>query len=140
MKNITRIIGVDELTRNVITRFCSNGVTIGSYGQYVFTIKNDKHIDLLNKDLDKKLKNIRIVYEFEEEILDEIEKKYLSNLIRPFKNDNVHIVKYESIYGQSEYIQINLGYDEICLPYFKKGKMYKNMECNKEYSLKELGL
>ena len=68
MKNKTRTIGVDKLTRNVITRICNNGVTIGSCGQYVFTIKNDKHIDLLNKDLDKKLKNIRIVYEFEEEI------------------------------------------------------------------------
>lgn len=26
------------------------------------------------------------------------------------------------------------------LPYFKKGTMYKNMENNKRYSLKELGL
>lgn len=139
MNNKTRTIGVDELTRNVITRFCRNGVTIGSYGQYVFTIKNDKHIDLLNKDLDKKLKNIRIVYEFEEEILDEVEKEYLSNIIKPFRNRVVSISKNRCIDGD-EYISIDLDDDDIVFPYFKGNTMYRGMKADKEYTLEELGL
>lgn len=139
MNNKTRIIGVDELTRNVITRFCNNGVTVGSFGQYVFTIKNDKHIDLLNKDLDKKLKNIRIVYEFEEEILDEAEKRYLKDVIRPFRNRKMTICRNDVDHNRS-YISIDFDNEGLYLPYFKTNTMYRGMKADKSYTLEELGL
>lgn len=87
-----------------------------------------------------------IIYEVKE-ILDEQEKDYLGKVIEPFKNRVIHIEKNKIFHGNSEFINIvlysSVTYDNeenIPLPYFKKGKMYKGMELYKEYTLKELGL
>lgn len=89
---------------------------------------------------------ITTIYEFKE-ILDEQEKDYLGNVIEPFKNRVIRIEKVKKLYGNSEFINIVLcnsilynAEESIQLPYFKKGKMYKGMELDKEYTLKELGL
>lgn len=83
------------------------------------------------------------VYEVKVEILDEVEKRYLKGVIRPFRNKVKSIGKvprsdsdkYES------FININIDNDEdIMLPYFDTDTMYKGMEMNKYYTLKELGL
>ena len=78
-------------------------------------------------------------------ILNDAEKEYLGNIIKPFRNRIIWIGK--SIYIPGEYIEIYLRhYDDGCssysivLPYFKKGTMYKGMELDKEYTLEELGL
>lgn len=89
------------------------------------------------------------VYEKESEILDEKEKEYLSNVIKPFKNRVQNILKetviqanpFEFKVKQTEHIVIQIVNDEnIYLPTFKKNTMYKNMKTNKQYTLKELGL
>lgn len=73
-----------------------------------------------------------------EEILDETEKRYLANVIRPFR-DNVEGIKKGS-YAR-EFIKIYIKEDEpIVLPYFEKGTMYKGMKEHKKYTLKELGI
>ena len=74
-----------------------------------------------------------------EDILDEKEKEYLSNVIRPFRNKVKYIQK---DYGcKTEYISIELKSNEyVNLPYFEEDTMYKNMELNKEYTLEELGI
>lgn len=76
-------------------------------------------------------------------ILDEKEKEYLSNVIKPFRDKVISITKYDDGDG-GDYIQItvkqNIYSEYIDLPYFKKGTMYKGMEVKKEYTLKELGL
>lgn len=78
------------------------------------------------------------LFEREEEILDETEKRYLSNVIKPFR-DKVKAIK--KISYPREFIRIYIKEDEpIILPYFEKGTMYKGMKENKEYTLKELGL
>lgn len=84
----------------------------------------------------------KTVYEVEKEILDEEEKKYLSALIKPFKNRVEYIIKKLSFCkSAAEYIVIELINDHyIMLPYFDKRTMYKGMELEKEYTLKELGL
>lgn len=78
-------------------------------------------------------------------ILDEAEKRYLSNVIKPFRNQIESIVKYS--YGKYEAINMvnfkvdeNMSFTVTNFPYFKKGTMYKGMEVNKEYSLKDLEL
>lgn len=72
-------------------------------------------------------------------ILDDAEKEYLSAVIRPFKDKVEYICKTADYDG--EYIAIGILNDsEIILPYFEKGTMYKGMEANKEYTLKELSL
>ena len=79
-----------------------------------------------------------------EQILKETEKKYLSEVIRPY-DINCICKKRESITENYEFIIIKLNgelmnNEIIKLPYFKKGTMYKGMEIDKEYTLKELGL
>ncbi len=94
---------------------------------------------------ENKIKIIRIerqkyekVYK-KQEILDEVEKKYLSNFLKPFKNRVETIVKEEI--DEEQYLDIYIkdeGY--INLPNFKANTMYKGMKLGKEYTLKELGL
>ena len=79
------------------------------------------------------------IYKREEPILDYKEKEYLGNLIRPFRNRVICIVKKDDF--SDEYITILVKYDDtIFLPSFKKDTMYKNMKVDKEYILEELGL
>lgn len=78
------------------------------------------------------------VFERKEEILDETEKRYLANIIKPFREKVRHIVKFKS--DIDEYLTIALQYQYIHLPFFQKGTMYKGMKEEKEYTLKELGL
>lgn len=84
---------------------------------------------------------------YKEPILTKEEKEYLNNVIKPFKNRVRYIIKYTNLIGlNEEYIQIgvrsyNNGLDEdINLPLFVEGSMYKNMKKVHRYSLKELGL
>ncbi len=77
-------------------------------------------------------------YIVEKEILDEGEKEYLTNVIKPFKHKVEYIVK--KCYLDKEYVSIVLIEENIDLPYFKKGTMYKGMEEDKKYTLEELGL
>ena len=79
------------------------------------------------------------IYKREELILDEEEKEYLSNLIRPFRNKIKNIAKI-TVNEEKEYISIILNNDSVLLPSFKRNTMYKNMEANKEYTLEKLGL
>ena len=100
----------------------------------------DKETKLLRK---MQFKKVKLTLEIEEPILDDAERKYLSGVIRPFRNRICSIVK--EGYSNIEYIQIK--YDKVgnintyfSLPSFKVGTMYKGMELNKKYTLKELGL
>lgn len=80
------------------------------------------------------------IYEFKE-ILNDKEKEYLSYVIRPFRNRVKNIKKVLHHDCKKCWIKIKLTTDEgIDFPFFKEDTMYKGMEINKEYTLKELGL
>ena len=82
-----------------------------------------------------------IVFEREEEILDEIEKRYLTEVIRPFRKRIQFIQKKKEITEINPYIRIVCeGNDKLVFPYITDNSMYKGMEVNKKYTLKELGL
>ena len=89
-----------------------------------------------------------LLEEHEEPILDDIEKEYLSNIIKPFKDRVSTISKRASFNstGVDYYIEIRVkrvgnGYDFVSLPTFKPStKMYKNMKIGHIYSLEELNL
>lgn len=76
------------------------------------------------------------------QILDDVERRYLKAVIRPFRGKVLYIAKKSVICGSvTEYISIQLaGLEYTCFPCFKKGSMYKGMELHKKYSLEELGL
>lgn len=85
--------------------------------------------------------------EYKEPILDDAEKKYLSAVIKPFRDRVTHIAKVEEDIHWFYWIMIRVDigffddYYEFCLPPFDEtSSMYKNMEVGKEYTLKELGL
>ena len=81
------------------------------------------------------------VYEANPEILDETEKRYLKDVIRPFRDKVKYIAKYHSTTIYEECILIHISNNpNIMLPYFKEDSMYKGMESGKEYTLEELGL
>lgn len=82
------------------------------------------------------------VFERKEEILDETEKRYLTSVIKPFRHKIKSIEKTNKIGNSSLcYLEILLkDNDNANLPDFKIDSMYKGMESNKKYSLKELGL
>ena len=66
------------------------------------------------------------------------EKEYLAAVIKPFREEFRHIVKYKE--EEYEYLVIYLNYDFINLPVFKIGSRYKGLEIDKGYTLKELDL
>lgn len=87
--------------------------------------------------------------EYKEPVLDDEEKKYLSAVIKPFRDRVKYIYKTNEIDDCSQLISIymerydyeeNLRCEYMDLPHFKKDTMYKNMEAGKKYTLEELGL
>ena len=84
------------------------------------------------------------------DILNKQEKKYLGNVIKPFKDRVRCIFKDTGLdFSCTEYIviiinsienSICISTENIAFPMFKKGTMYKNMEIGKKYTLEELGL
>ena len=79
----------------------------------------------------------------EHQILDKEEKEYLSAVIKPFRKRIKYITKHQSniTLPNDAFILIFLkDVETISLPLFKSETMYKGMEPNKKYTLKELGL
>lgn len=74
-------------------------------------------------------------------ILDDAEKEYLTNVIKPFRDKISYICKSQTVISKSEWIRLVLKAD-LCIefPCFENGTMYKGMEVGKKYTLEELGL
>ena len=84
-----------------------------------------------------------LLEEYKEPVLDDVEKEYLSAVIKPFRKKVSYISKLEKGYPETDqFIKITLINGEyICLPYFtKKSRMYIGMEIWRHYTLQELGL
>ena len=86
-----------------------------------------------------------LLSEYKEPTLDDVEKEYLSAIIKPFRKIIVTVSKHR-LNNDLEYIAIrvkSLKEDEeenMCFPAFKIGTMYKGMQQGKHYTLQELGL
>lgn len=72
------------------------------------------------------------------EVLDEVEWRYLKQVITPFRKNIVSISKVNL--GREEYLKVKLKNDKMCFPNFPAGTMYKGMIADKYYTLEELGL
>lgn len=80
--------------------------------------------------------------EYKPPILDDVEKAYLSAVIKPFRENVECIMKIGRCSVKKEFIHICMkdSFDTCTLPDFKNGTMYKGMERGKRYTLEELGL
>ena len=99
--------------------------------------------DEKSKLIETNFKNVKakLIIEIEEPILDKVERKYLSGVIRPFRNEIECIRKVSNEYYKAEHLVIYFKDNmNMPFPYFKKGTMYKNLELNKEYKLEDLVL
>ena len=78
--------------------------------------------------------------EYKPQILDDVEKAYLSAVIKPFRKDVAYIEK--CIFSMDTYyVQISTKTNEdINLPNFRIKSMYTGMKENRRYTLEELGL
>ena len=82
-----------------------------------------------------------LLSEYKEPILDDVEREYLSAVIKPFRKMISYIVKAQDFDDGKQCIRIILqNGDGMHFPYLDDDAMYKGMEVNKEYSLEGLDL
>ena len=117
----------------------------------MFEVVKDRDVVLGsgNGDSQRYFKTVKDFVDFlslpvEEEKLDNVEKRYIKDFIRPFRDDIKFIKKVSTLYTLKEQIRIiyykNGITGEILLPPFPKNSMYKGMKLDKEYTLEELGI
>ena len=77
--------------------------------------------------------------EYKDQILDDVERKYLSEVINPFRKKISYIRKSKDF--RKKYIKIVLcDGDTMYFPYLANDAMYKGMKLDRNYTLEELGL
>ena len=84
-----------------------------------------------------------LLEEYKGPVLDDVEKEYLSAVIKPFRKKVNYISKIEKGYSAKEqFIKITVNRNEfINLPYFNtSSRMYAGMEPFMKYTLHDLGL
>lgn len=142
MKEVAKLLGVELEEEFKIEGFrckyklTNDGLMYWSYLDSKWLISG-----FLNELLTGEVKIIKLP----KPILDDIEKEYLSNIIKPFRNRVFYIRKY--YFSSDEFIEICVNYyqgnDDYLsfeLPLFKKGTMYTGMQIGKRYTVEELGL
>ena len=141
MKEVAKLLGIEMgvpfKIKNLLNEFM-----IDEYGLY--SLRTHIHNDSILVGL------LCGNHEIEQPILDEVEKRYIEGVLKPFKDRVEYIKKCEQCMpgkGYKEYIEIVISststrsFDEyLNMPFFDKGKMYKGMKVDKEYTLEELGL
>ena len=127
-------------------RTVSKGFLVDNFGAISLTyftedlkdVDGEEEYDIVKVERSVKYET---VFERKEEILDEVEKRYLTEVIRPFRKRIQFIQKKKEITEINPYIRIVCeDNDNLVFPYITDNSMYKGMEVNKKYTLKELGL
>ena len=123
---------------DLLFSFDSNGDTVISLNDKI--LARGQYIPSLKRWLDKEHE--------QEQILNDAEKKYLSAVIKPFR-DKVNYICKVNYYNNPEVdvykvqhivIGLNDNSPEVVLPLFKAGTMYKGMVAGHVYILEDLGL
>ena len=111
-----------------IFRITENGVEELRYGKWL------ENSNILWRLLTNKLQVMK-------PLLTPSEYKYLKNIIRPFEDQVVAIVKIQDNNGECIKIRVkdNL-YPSVILPYFKKGTRFIKMKPNYEYLMENIDL
>lgn len=122
----------------------SNGIYYNAtLDNTIALLKNNMKNSYFGKLISIEEPNYTTTYEADKEILDEVEKRYLRGVIRPFKEKVKTIRKTDNKMNSkdNQYITITFKDDfNMDFPNFEPNTMYKGMEEYKEYTLEELGL
>lgn len=131
-KGLKKIVSGDKLYGNDL--FAS----LRYYTEDLKDVDGEEEYDIVKVERPVKYET---VFERKEEILDEVEKRYLTEVIRPFRKRIQFIQKRKEIMGINPYLRIVFeDNDELIFPHITDNSMYKGMEVNERYTLKELGL
>ena len=118
--------------------YIENTATTGELSSIIIRgYMETKEREILYKLRDKTAK---LTLEYQEPILDEAERKYLSGVIRPFRDRIEYILKSSFMTGREFLHMKTKDGDMMDMFPFEPNKMYKGMKLNKEYSLEELRL
>lgn len=80
-------------------------------------------------------------HEYKEPILDDVEREYLSAVIKPFRKKISYIRKSKDPRKGKNYIKIEFcDGDSMFFPNLSNDEMYKGMKLDRKYTLEELGL
>lgn len=120
----------------------------GDYNVYFNKVSPNNSSDIINEEIfsielfRSLFGNIDLEwYEYKEPILDKAEKRYLENLLRPFKDKVTYIEKKGCYRFDKENLCIHLdNFFQFELPDFKSDSMYKGMKYWHEYTIEELEL
>lgn len=144
------IITRRDLEKGIITgdriRILDNGISWVDISNYTEELKfrytDNENFDIIKVERPIEYKTVfERVEDGETKILNETEKEYLKTVIKPFKERVKFIKKTKSnMPFEKEFLRIQLNDDDLIVPYFEKGTMYKGMKTNVNYTLKELEL
>ena len=139
MKEVAKLLGVDigeEFKVDLDGVVYRKNFYFTEYS--LFAVDDDKpEVGVLNNLLNGKYKVIKL----SEPVLDKKEKEYLSYVLRPFKDEIIHIYKSPSVYeGYEEITVVMTCCKYLAFPAYEKNTMYKGMLPNKKYTLDDLGL
>lgn len=142
MEEFAKLLGV-ELNEEFTIEETANGYKLTNRGLYYYDYYAKKWCHSTHS-FERLLLGLDNIIKISKPILDDVEKNYLSNIIKPFRNKVKGIRKISSPTENFEYIRIyyhDHDYTNVLnFPDFKVGKMYKGMELDELYTLKELGL
>ena len=137
MKEVAHVLGVKPYEEFNLSTFGSRKFRFTEQGFEYFHEPIEKWVP--SGLLYRILEGVYEIVKIPEPILDEPEKEYLSNIIKPWRKDVLSIIKV-NYNDNKQYISINLENDVVSLPAFKKDTMYKGMSAWKSYTPDELGL
>ena len=141
MNEVAKLLGLEleeefKIGENNLYKFTTYGLMLWSEPHQAWT-----HYDITEEILQGRYE----ITKLSRPVLDKTEEKYLSAVIKPFRDRIRCIIKSKNF--PDEYLRIHLNsYDDrkdgdiIYLPRFEVGTMYKGMQVNKKYTLEELGL
>ena len=140
MKEVAKLLGV-ELGEKFSIKGMETKYKITLQGLYYYNPLVENWFQS-SKTLDKLLLGYDEIIKLTKPILNEKEQKYLSNVIKPFRDQVISISKNVSLYGEFIDIEIDEAEDHghIYLPYFKPKSMYKGVKVNRIYTLEQLDL
>ena len=137
MNEVAKLLGV-ELEEEFRIDGLSYKCKLSNYGLMCWS--NNLQRWYISSIIGELLTGEKQIIKLHKPILDNIEKNYLSNIIKPFRNRIDYITKV-NLANRREYILIKMkNYEKISLPFFTAGTMYKGMQSDKEYTLDELEL
>ena len=142
MAEVAKLLGV-ELEEEFRIEGCSYKYKLTKEGLSFLGFNSQEWI--LSSIIGKLLTGESKIIKLPKPILNETERKYLSAVIKPFRDKVISIANYYEESIDNDFIEIEVkNYcnenQYVSLPYFKSGTMYKGMQIGERYTVEELEL